>query len=216
MKESYQSSVFSGQLHAWDKLVKSHGFGSVARADARVLILGTLPGKVSLERGEYYAQQRNTFWCIMGELAGASPALPYGDRLCLLKDYGIAVWDVCAAGQRSGSLDSAIRLATVETNDIGAFLLAHPGIGLICFNGKKAKEIYDRKVVQNPLALFERVRYAVLPSTSPAHAAMSYHQKLSRWRIVLGGGASRWLRSDAAPSPLEEVETYPCPYGGPS
>ncbi|MGA2982525.1 MAG: DNA-deoxyinosine glycosylase [Terriglobia bacterium] len=197
--------------------MKSRGFECVARADARVLILGTLPGKVSLERGEYYAQPRNTFWRIMGDLAGASPALPYGDRLRLLKENGIALWDVCAAGHRSGSLDSAIRLSTVETNDIGEFLRVHPGIGLICFNGKKAKEIYDRKVVQKPPAPFARIRYEVVPSTSPAHAAMSYHQKLSRWRIVLGSGSgSRWLRSNAAPSPFEEVETYPCPSGGSS
>jgi G:T/U-mismatch repair DNA glycosylase len=88
---------------------------------------------------------------------------------------------------------------------------------MICFNGKKAKEIYDRKVMQKPPALFERIRYEVLPSTSPAHAAMSYHQKLSRWRIVLGSGsASQWLRSNAALRPLVEVETYPCPSGGPS
>jgi hypoxanthine-DNA glycosylase len=197
--------------------VKSIGFGSVARADARVLILGSLPGKVSLERGEYYAQPQNAFWRIMGELAGASPDLPYEDRLRLLKENGIALWDVCAAGHRPGSLDSAIRLATVETNDISGFLRAHPAVGLICFNGKKANEIYDRKVRQDPPSIFARIRYEVLPSTSPAHAAMSYEQKLSRWRRVLGqGSASRWLRSCAMPTPPEEVETYSCPEGSPS
>lgn len=195
--------------------MKSRGFESVARADARVLILGTLPGKVSLERGEYYAQPRNSFWRIMGEIVGASPDLPYRDRLRLLKENGIALWDVCAAGHRSGSLDSAIRLSTVETNDISGFLRAHPGIGLICLNGKKAKEIYDRKVVQKPRALFEGIRYEVLPSTSPAHAAMSYPQKLSRWRNVLCEGSTpRWLWSYALPRPSEKVETYPCPHGG--
>ena len=145
------------------------------------------PARVSLERGEYYAQPRNAFWRIMGELAGASSDLPYGDRLRLLKENGIALWDVCAAGERSGSIDSAIQLSTVETNDISRFLRAHTDVGLICFNGKKAKEIYDRKVLQKPPTLFERIRYEVLPSTSPAHAAMSYEQKLSRWRSVLGG-----------------------------
>jgi hypoxanthine-DNA glycosylase len=197
--------------------VKSIGFGYVARADAGVLILGSLPGKVSLERGEYYAQPQNAFWRIMGELAGASPDLPYKDRLRLLKENGIALWDVCAAGHRPGSLDSAIRLATVETNDISGFLRNYTRIRLICFNGKKAQEIFDRKVRQDPPSIFARIRYEVLPSTSPAHAAMSYEQKLSRWRIVLGrGSASRWLRSCAMPTPLEEVETYSCPEGSPS
>jgi len=178
--------------------VKSIGFGYVARADARVLILGSLPGKASLERGEYYAQPQNAFWRIMGEVVGASPNLPYEDRLRLLKQNGIALWDVCAAGCRSGSLDSAIRLSTVETNDLSGFLQAHPGIELICFNGKKASEIYARKVRQEQLSLFERIRYEVLPSTSPAHAAMSYDQKRSCWRNVLGiGNAIPSLRSDA-------------------
>jgi len=197
--------------------MKSRGFECVARADARVLILGTLPGKVSLERGEYYAQPRNTFWRIMGELAGASPNLPYKDRLRMLKENGIALWDVCAAGRRYGSLDTAIRLASVEANDFSGFLRAHNGIGLICFNGKKAKEIYDRKVLQKRPSLFERIRYEVLPSTSPAHAAMSYEQKLTRWRIVFGeGSALPSLRSSRAPRSPEEVETYSCYQGSPS
>jgi len=197
--------------------VKSSGFKPVARTDARVLILGTLPGKVSLQRGEYYAQPRNAFWRIMGEIVGASPDLPYKDRLRLLKENGIALWDVCAAGQRSGSSDSAIRLSTVETNDFSGFLRAHTGVGLICFNGKTAKEIYDRKVPQKPPALFERIRYEVLPSTSPAYAAMSYEQKRSRWRLVLGEvSALRSVRSSTAPPPPEEVETYSCYQGSPS
>jgi len=179
-------------------VVKSIGFGYVARADARVLILGSLPGKVSLRRGQYYAQPQNSFWRIMGELVGASPDLPYDDRLRALNESGIALWDVCAAGHRSGSLDSAIQLSTVETNNISKFLSAHAGVSLICFNGKKANEIYVGKVRQEPLSLFKRIRYEVLPSTSPAHAAMSYDQKRSCWRSVLGvGSALPSLRSSA-------------------
>jgi hypoxanthine-DNA glycosylase len=166
--------------------VKSRCFEPVARADARVLILGSLPGKVSLERGEYYAQPRNAFWRIMGELAGALPDRPYKDRLRRLRENRIALWDVCAAAERPGSGDSEIQLSTVEINDFSGFLRAQTRVDLICFNGRKAKEIYDRKVLQAPPTLFQRIRYELLPSTSPAHAAMSFEQKLSRWRIVLG------------------------------
>jgi hypoxanthine-DNA glycosylase len=183
-------------LHVGDKVVKSKGFEPVARADARVLILGSLPGKVALERGEYYAQPRNKFWPIMGELAGASPNLPYQDRLRLVKEKGIAMWDVCASAERPGSSDSKIQLSTVETNDMSRFLRTHTGVELICFNGKKAKEIYDRKVRREPRSLFGHMRYEVLPSTSPANTSIRYDQKLSRWRIVLGqGNALRSLRS---------------------
>jgi double-stranded uracil-DNA glycosylase len=197
--------------------VKSRGFGYVAHLDARVLILGSLPGKVSLERREYYAQSRNGFWRIMGELAGALPNLPYQERLRLLNASGIALWDVCAAGHRLGSSDSAIRLATVETNDFSGFLRTHPGVKLICFNGRKAKEIFDLKVRQEPRHLFERIRYAVLPSTSPAHAAMTYEEKLSRWRSVLDQDAIPHSAGLYRTPVLAEVANiYPCSDGGPS
>jgi len=207
-------SVASCPLPIRDAIAKSVGFGSVARADARVLVLGSLPGKVSLQRGEYYAQPRNAFWRIMGEIAGASPDRPYKDRLQLLIEHGIALWDVCAAGRRSGSLDSAIELPTVETNDFGEFLRVHSGIRLICFNGQKAKEIFDRKVSPQPPYLFERICYEVLPSTSPAHAGMPFEQKLSRWRAVLGEvRISGSLRSNCTPAPPKRLDVHPSPGG---
>ena len=193
--------------------MKSKCFEPVARADARVLILGSLPGTVSLARRQYYAQPHNAFWRIMGELLGATPDVPYEARLRMLTESGIALWDVCGAGCRLGSLDSAIQLASVEANDISGFLQSHSGIDLICFNGRKAKEIFDRKVRQKPAALFERIRYAVLPSTSPAHAAMPYAQKLAQWHRVLN--ESRAFRSvrHSSPKLVEEVEIYTCTPG---
>jgi hypoxanthine-DNA glycosylase len=167
--------------------LKSKSFTPIARGDARVLILGSLPGRVSLEQQRYYAQPYNAFWRIMGDLIGASPDVPYYERLALLRENQIAVWDVCAAAVRDGSLDSAIDLASIEANDIAGFLRQHRGVRQICFNGRKAQEIYQRKVRQEPRALFERVRYLPLPSTSPAHAGMPYQQKLSLWRSALAG-----------------------------
>lgn len=174
-----------------------------------MLILGSLPGQMSLARGEYYAQPYNAFWRIMGELVGASPDVPYPDRVELLKQHHIAVWEVCAAGFRAGSLDSAIQLSTVRVNDFSTFLRAHPGINLICFNGRKAEEIFTRKVPQEPRALFERIRYASLPSSSAAHAGMPFAQKLKLWRDALSGTATlRSLGNTLASDPSEEVETH--------
>jgi double-stranded uracil-DNA glycosylase len=198
-----------------DKVAKSVAFEVVARADARVLVLGSLPGQVSLQRREYYAQPRNAFWRIMGEIAGASPDVPYKDRLRRLIGHGIALWDVCAAGCRAGSLDSAIELSTVETNDFSEFLRVHSDIALICFNGQKAKEIFDRKVRQEPPHIFARVRYEVLPSTSPAHAGMSYQEKLARWRAALGKvRTARSSRRHATPPSREKIEIYASLHGG--
>ena len=108
-----------------DDIPISKGFPPVSRADARVLILGSLPGQVSLARVQYYAQPRNAFWPIMGRLFGAAPELPYEERLERLMARGVALWDVCAEGRRPGSLDQKIDRASVAPNDFAGFLAAH-------------------------------------------------------------------------------------------
>ena len=141
--------------------------------------------------GQYYAQPRNAFWRIMGRLCGAEPTLPYGARLECLRAHRIAVWDVLAAGERRGSLDSAIVGASIVVNDFAAFFSDHEEIGLICFNGAKAAELYRRRVqprLEAPLAALES---CLLPSTSPAHASLSFEQKLDRWRAALGAFAPK-------------------------
>ena len=162
----------------------STGFPPLARADAAVLVLGSLPGQESLRRGEYYAQARNAFWPIMGALLGAGPELPYAGRRERLRGARIAVWDVCASAFRAGSLDSAIVRDSIVVNDFGAFFAAHPALELVCFNGAKAEELFTRRVLPELAgrgALLARRR---LPSTSPAHAACSFADKLAAWRIV--------------------------------
>ena len=162
------------------------GFAAVACDDARVLILGTLPSTKSLERGEYYAKKANKFWWIMGELVGASPDKTYEDRLELLRKSGIALWDVCASADRSGSLDSKILLPSVVANDFSSFLSANPHVKLICFNGGPAEKLFRRKVLKSLPPSISSIRREVLPSTSPAYAAMSPEKKLARWRKCLG------------------------------
>jgi len=159
----------------------------VARPDARVLVLGSLPGQVSLREQQYYAQPRNDFWKILGVLVGASPERPYADRLEALKAHRIALWDVCASAQRPGSLDASIRHATVVANDFASFFQAHPHIGLICFNGRKAADLYRRFVLPGLPERVRGIRCEALPSTSPAHASMRFDEKLARWSVVRGG-----------------------------
>jgi len=104
-----------------------HSFAPVSDADARVLILGSMPGNKSLEENRYYAHPQNAFWKIMGELVGASPDFPYEERLLLLKSSGIALWDVLAACERGkSSLDSDIR--NESANDFESFFKGYPHI----------------------------------------------------------------------------------------
>lgn len=162
----------------------SEGFPPASRRDARVLVLGTLPGPESLRQQQYYAQSRNAFWRILGELVGAGPELPYPRRLEMLVEHRIALWDVCAAAERAGALDVAIRRTSVVPNDFVAFFREHPSIELVCFNGQKAASLYRQLVVPQLPAEFAAIEQQVLPSTSPAHAALSFERKLERWREV--------------------------------
>lgn len=161
------------------------GFPPIADAHARVLILGSLPGQVSLQRQQYYAHPHNAFWKIMGQLFGAGPELPYTERAQHLMQNGIALWDVCAAAQRPGSLDAAIVHASVVPNDFSAFIQSHPDIALIGFNGGKAADLYRRLVLPGLPKNLCAIRAETLPSTSPAHAAMAFEDKLARWSAVL-------------------------------
>ncbi|QGM44858.1 DNA-deoxyinosine glycosylase [Methylocystis heyeri] len=162
-------------------LPRSQGFPPVARADARVLVLGSLPGKMSLERRQYYAQPRNAFWPIMGALFDAGPEHFYEERLRRLQDHHVALWDVCASAKRPGSLDHRIDLASVTPNDFKGFLADHGDIALICFNGATAARLFDRLVAPG----LDRAPATVqLPSTSPAHATLGFESKLAKWRAV--------------------------------
>ena len=165
--------------------MKRHaGFPPVSSGRAIVLILGSLPGRKSLEVGEYYANPRNDFWRMMSRLLGANPELAYAKRKRILARNGIALWDVLAAAQRQGSLDSSIVGSSEVPNDFRKFLKSHRSIRLVCFNGKKASDLYRRRVLPTLNGHFSAIRYETLPSTSAAHASMSFDRKLSRWSIV--------------------------------
>jgi hypoxanthine-DNA glycosylase len=159
-----------------------HSFVPVSNTDARVLILGSMPGTKSLKENQYYAHPSNTFWKIMGELLGMKPGILYEEKLCILKSSGIALWDVLASCERGeSSLDSDIRKESA--NDFASFFTQHPHITQVFFNGSKAEQCF-RKFVQGkqvlPLLAFYR-----LPSTSPAHAGKSYADKLQEWRAII-------------------------------
>jgi double-stranded uracil-DNA glycosylase len=167
------------------RAIASVGFAPVARADAQVLVLGSLPGQMSLAQQQYYAQPRNAFWKIAGELCGFDPSLDYEARLRALMAHRIALWDTCAAAVRPGSLDARIVRASVVPNDFAPFLQAHPRIRRLCFNGATAAALFERLVLPSLPESLRGLPRLRLPSTSPAHAGMSHARKLEAWRAVL-------------------------------
>lgn len=160
-------------------------FAPIAAPDARLLILGSMPGVASLDAGQYYAHPQNAFWRIMGELVEAGPDKSYDERIRILRKRGIAVWDVLKSCVRPGSLDADIR--DEVPNDFAAFFAAHPRIARIGLNGGKAAASFKAHAArQCPPG----VTIARLPSTSPAHAARSFAEKCEMWRAGLGLDAS--------------------------
>ncbi|MEM1080009.1 MAG: DNA-deoxyinosine glycosylase [Pseudomonadota bacterium] len=163
-----------------------HSLGPLANADARVLILGSMPGLQSLSTHQYYAHPRNAFWAIMSALFGADAELPYAERVRQLQAQGVALWDVIACCERSGSLDAHIRSDSVQVNDIPGLLDQCPSIELIACNGRTAERWFRRAVLPAVERSGRSVQWIGLPSTSPAYAAMSRVQKVRIWDRALG------------------------------
>jgi double-stranded uracil-DNA glycosylase len=159
-------------------------FAPIAGRDVETLILGSLPGRRSLELQQYYAHPQNAFWKLIGGIFAADGSLPYARRVRILTKNRIALWDVLAAAERPGSLDSSIVHASAQANDFKEFFRAHPQIRRVFFNGRKAEELYRRFVLPVLGTEFAAIRYECLPSSSPAHAGMTFAKKLGTWRRI--------------------------------
>ena len=165
----------------WKALIKS--FGPIENSKANILILGSIPSKASLLAKQYYAHSRNAFWPIMGDLINATQAIPYTQRIQILKSNGIALWDVLASCARESSLDKDIDKNSVCPNNFELFFSTHQNITDIFFNGAMAEKYFNKLVLHKLKP--NLIRYTRLPSTSPAHAALTYNQKLNAWKIIL-------------------------------
>jgi hypoxanthine-DNA glycosylase len=163
----------------------SQGFAPIARHDARVLVLGSLPGQRSLQLAQYYGQPQNAFWRILADLTGVPAEADYAARVAGVLEQRIAVWDVVASAVRPGSLDADIDRRSVVANDFHAFFAVHARIERICCNGATAAALYRRLVLPQLASSLQRLPLRVLPSTSPAHASLSLAAKRSQWLAAL-------------------------------
>ncbi len=155
-----------------------HGLPPIIADGAHTLILGNMPSVMSLASQQYYANPRNAFWRITGEIYGFDTSAPYDVRTAALTAHGIAVWDVLQSCRRIGSLDSAVEPDSMVANDFQRFFNRHPSITRVFFNGAAAEKNFNRLVRVMP-----DFQYRRLPSTSPAQT-MRYEDKLAAWRII--------------------------------
>lgn len=151
---------------------------------ARVLILGSMPGKLSLQQERYYAHPRNAFWPLIGGMLGFDTDTPYRQKLAMLIRHRIALWDVLQSCYRPGSLDTSIQGDSVVVNDFSTFFRRHHGIRAVFFNGATAERLYRKHVMPSLNAEQNTVFLHRLPSTSPANARLTLQEKLHQWRLI--------------------------------
>lgn len=165
--------------------IQATSFPPIIGFAPRILILGTMPGMESLKQQRYYAHPRNAFWPIMTAYCERDSSLVYAERCEMLKQARIALWDVLKSCRRPGSLDQHIEPDSMIANDLVTFLQDHTSIERIFFNGGKAEQLFKRHISNRLNKAGVSVTCVKLPSTSPAHAAMSYEKKQQIWHQAL-------------------------------
>lgn len=153
-------------------------FAPIADIETRVLILGSLPGDKSLLENQYYAHPRNRFWQVMAAITKSNFPTNYQEKLNLLQQNKIGVWDVVRTAKRIGSLDTNI-LEEIP-NELDSFILSHPNLKSIAFNGAKSQKLFDKYFTRN-----SALNYFSMPSTSPANAGFTVERLIENWRKIL-------------------------------
>lgn len=157
------------------KQARISSFKPVYTPDAKVLILGSIPGIASLKLGEYYAHPRNHFWAFMQDVVGVDCKLSYKERINELKKCKVALWDVLQSCVRKGSLDTAIQRDC--PNDLRQLVSKMPRLQKILLNGRAAEKSFTKYF---SATILTPAYY--LPSTSPANAGYAYHEKRLKWQ----------------------------------
>ncbi|MCK4904257.1 MAG: DNA-deoxyinosine glycosylase, partial [Candidatus Marinimicrobia bacterium] len=135
-------------------------FPPIIGTNPKVLILGTLPSKLSIKLQQYYGHHRNSFWRILFTLFNDTFSSNYNNKKSLAMENNIVIWDVCYTAIRKGSIDSTIK--EESPNRINELIVLNPSISIIVFNGQKASKLYEKYFPK-----FENINYLTLLSTSP-------------------------------------------------
>lgn len=153
-----------------------HPFPPIIDDRTRVLFLGSFPSIASFEQAFYYAHPRNAFWPIIESIFGVKLETNDAKRTFSL-EKGIGLWDVIGSCERSNSSDT--NLANCVPNDFRSLLQQYPNIRAIGFTGKKSYALFMQYYKDL------EVEKVLLPSTSPAHAAMKRSEKKALYEKFL-------------------------------
>ena len=166
------------KMNELGKSVKKYSFPPISQPDARILILGTMPGDRSLSMNQYYGHGGNQFWKIMFACFNKTFLENYSGKVDLLLKHKIALWDVLQHCERDGSSDN--KIGNEIPNDFTNFFTKHKDITVVLFNGNKAADFYIRYIGYQ-----EGITFEVLPSTSPANTWSTKDAKLQSWKNAI-------------------------------
>lgn len=154
----------------------NHPIPPVYDSESKILILGSFPSVKSREQQFFYGHKQNRFWRVLAQVLGCAVPESIEDKRAMLLTHHIAVWDVIASCEITGSSDATIR--NVVPNDLSR-ILSHADIRAIYTNGAKAHQLYQKYIY--PVNGREAL---LLPSTSPANAGYSLDRLVEAWRVI--------------------------------
>ena len=153
-----------------------HPIAPVYDKDSRILILGSFPSVKSREQQFFYGHKQNRFWRVMANVLECEVPEDIPQKRSMLIRHHVAVWDVIASCEITGSSDASIR--NVQPNDLSA-ILSLADIRAVYTNGAKAHQLYQKYIYP----VNGREAYP-LPSTSPANAAYSLDRLTDAWKVI--------------------------------
>lgn len=151
-----------------------HPFGPLYNTESKFLVLGSFPSVKSREEAFFYGHPRNRYWEMISRIFGEPLPISKEDKVALALKHHIGMWDVIFSCEIKGSADSSIR--NVVVNDLSKILLEAPIQRIIC-NGKLAGKLYQRYLYPQT-----QIEAFVMPSTSPANAAMNLEKLMMEWK----------------------------------
>ncbi len=155
-----------------------YSFKPIVTSKSKAIILGSMPGVTSLDEVEYYAYNRNQFWRIINCLFGDNELQSYEEKIKVISENELALWDTIKSCNRKNSADSNI--TDITPNNFRWLFKSYPKIKYIFFNGAKAEQVFRRYVKKE---LYKDKILTRLPSTSPANTQKFSH-KLNKWKHI--------------------------------
>ncbi len=154
----------------------SHPFPPFFDKDSKVLILGSFPSVKSREQMFFYGHPQNRFWKVIAAVTESKLPVTIEEKKELLHNKHIALWDVIASCEITGSSDSSIK--NVAPNDISE-IIKNSDIKYIFVNGKTAEKYFNKYICD-----CVDIKAICLPSTSPANAGWSFERLVDAWKVI--------------------------------